>query len=154
MPAAVSLASFADADVYLAAHRNMRQIVAAIDRIEDPEAFLSGLWFDLTRLLLQVLDLFAAIERADIDIDPSAFDRPSIRPHDQNRDFREWTLLFDLLWRAWREIDEMDADRSREIVRLWRGFPYLAFRRLVMAAMTASNHFTDEERLEALFNGA
>jgi hypothetical protein len=60
--------------------------------------------------------------------------------------------LFDLIWRGWQWVDDTDADRSRQIVQLWRALPYLAFRRLVIASMAASPNFTEEEKLEALLD--
>jgi hypothetical protein len=79
--------------------------------------------------------------------------RPSIIPHAQNYAHCEWTLLFDLIWQGWAQIDAQDAMRSRTIVGRWRDLRFLAFRRLAAAAMDHSRHFTDDERLEALLDG-
>ena len=71
-------------------------------------------------------------------------------PHDQNRNHDRWTSLFDLLWRGWAYLDEHEPDLGRHYVRRWRTIPYLAFRRLSVAAMAHSDHFSDAERLELL----
>jgi hypothetical protein len=58
----------------------------------------------------------------------------------------------DLLWRAWRHLDTTAPDQARALVTRWRERPYFAFKRLVLAAMTASDNFTPEEKLEVLIN--
>jgi hypothetical protein len=82
----------------------------------------------------------------------SVIDRPSVVPHAQNHAFHEWTVLFDLLWRAWHHLDATAPDQGCALVRRWRERPYFAFKRLALAAMTASDNFTPEEKLEVLIN--
>lgn len=108
---------------------------------------------DLTGLLTQALHLFAAADEANADNDPSALQRPSVEPHQQNYQHRQWTLLFDLIWRGWEHIDGHDATASRAIVARWRTLPFLSFRRLVAAAVTHSGHFSETEKAEVLLNG-
>jgi hypothetical protein len=108
---------------------------------------------ELTSLLRHVLDLYAVADDASVASDPSVVDRPSIVPHAQNSKHRCWTVVFDLIWQGWTHVDAADAECSRVHVARWRHLPYFAFRRLALAAMNHSKHFSPEERMEILLNG-
>lgn len=140
----------ADADVTLADEAHLDGLIAAVERLADPDTFWADLIDELTGALALVLDVFAATDQANLSNDPSAMQRPSIVPHAQNHAHDPWTRLFDLLWRGWQVIDARDAGLSRQHVARWRRIPYLAFRRLSLAAMAHSAHFEDAERLELL----
>lgn len=142
----------AESEVTLADQDNLEALIAVVEGRPDPDAFWATLIPDLTNALASVLDIYAATDQANLATDPSSFQRPSIVPHPQNRNHERWTLLFDLLWRAWVFVDGQGADTSRHYVSRWRATPYLAFRRLSLAAMARSDHFTNEERLEFLAN--
>jgi hypothetical protein len=146
------LSDFALAQVVLSGRDRVRSMVEAIDARGGGDAFWANLIDDLTSSLSQAIQIFSAADEANEISDPSAFHRPSIAPHPQNYAHRQWTLLFDLIWHGWTYIDARDAARSRAVVLRWRSQPWLAFRRLVMAAMAASAHFSDDERLEVLLN--
>ena len=149
-PIGQSIGMIADATVHLAGHDGLTLALQAVDGLPDPDGFLAELASHLTHMLEQALDLYAIVGRASDKWDLSAIDRPSVRPHPQNHRFRDWTVLFDLLWRAWRKIDATSVTHSRSLVQQWREIPYLAFRRLAIAAVTESAHFTVAEKLEVL----
>lgn len=147
------ISEIADAEVELTDRNHVRGLIETVDGRPGAEEFWASLNDDLTSLLAQALHLFAAADEANADNDPSAFQRPSVEPHAQNYHHRQWTLLFDLIWRGWASIDANDASRSRAIVARWRTLPYLSFRRLVAAAVNQSAHFSDAEKAEVLLNG-
>jgi hypothetical protein len=152
-PVGNRLSEIARAEVILADGDQIRSAVGAIDARPDADSYWASLLDELTSLLARALRLFAIAGEASEFSDPSAVHRPSIVPHAQNHRHQQWTLLFDLLWRGWTHIDAQDRELSRTIVARWRQIPYLSFRRLVLAAMNQSAHFTAEERLEALLDG-
>jgi hypothetical protein len=147
-----SIDTVAYATVRLVGHDHLHNIVAAIDHLLDPDGFLARLPTHLTDLLEKALDLYALAGRVSEDWDPSVIDRPSIQPHSQNRGFREWTVLFDLLWRSWKRIDQISPAQSRALVHHWQASPYSAFRRLAVAAVTVSRNFTSAEKAGVLLD--
>lgn len=146
------LSGIADAEVAFSDDDVFTQL-GRIDHTPDPDRYWAGRLDTLTHLLAQVLDLYAAVGEADAAVDPTAFQRPSIQPHAQNRHHAEWARLYDLIWRGWVEIDGGSPADSRHWIERWRRIPYLGFRRLVLAAVKHSPHFTPAEKLEVMLNG-
>lgn len=127
-------------------------LINRIDQTTDADSFWAAKLDALTNLLKQVFDLYATAGSANPDFDPSAFNRPSIRPHPQNRHHSEWAKFYDLIWRGWLVIDAIDPATSRHWIERWRLLPYLGFRRLALAAITQSPHFTAAEKLKAVLH--
>jgi hypothetical protein len=117
----------AEGEVKLADEDHLQTLIAAVERQPDPDPFWAALLPDLTNALTAVLDVYAATDQAEPASDPSAYQRPSIVPHAQNRNHERWTLLFDLIWRTF--VDAQDGALSRHHVARWRTTPYLAFTR-------------------------
>jgi hypothetical protein len=153
-PVGRSIGTVAETVVHLVAADRIRMVVETIDRLPDAEGYLANLATDLSELLRRADDREQSHRAAGIDHDPSDAARPSIQPHAQNHAFREWTVLVDLLWRGWLRIDATSRSESRSFVSRWRETPYLVFRRLVVAAVTVSPHFSADEKLEVLLDGA
>ena len=144
----------ADGDVELLAGSNyIGMILDAINEVPDVDNFLASLSDDLTSLLKDALDIWAAVEEADVRDDPGYTHQPSIKPHDQNRHYHSWTVLIDLVWRSWTRLDATSAEKSRSLVARWRSIPYLTFRRLSLQAIGESTHWTLHEKLDVLLNG-
>jgi hypothetical protein len=148
-----SIGTVANATVRLVGQDHLQNVVAAIDHLPDPDGFLARLPTHLTDLLEKGFDLCALAGQVTEDWDASVFERPSIQPHSQNRGFREWTVLFDLLWRSWQRIDQISPTQSRALVYHWQALPYSAFRRLALAAVTVSRNFTSAEKAGVLLDG-
>jgi hypothetical protein len=146
------LSDLAAPEIDFADGQNARLMIESINGRPDAAAVWAGMLEELTSLLRRALDLYAVADQANEAFDPSAFHRPSIVPHGQNFTHRRWTLLFDLIWHGWTHIDAANAEQSRAYVAYWRQQHYLAFRRLVLAAMNHSAHFGVEERRQALFD--
>ena len=144
--------SVADAEVALAYDR-VASLADQLGGFPEGDAYWEDRLDHLTSTLRQVFDLFAAVGEADINFDHSAVQRPSIPPHEQNRFHADWGKLFDLIWQGWTSVDAHDAAASRHWVERWRRTPFLGFRRLALAAVGHSPHFSPSEKLEALLNG-
>ncbi len=126
------LSQIAHAEVVLAGGIYVSPMIGAINTLPNADDFWAEQVDALTGLLAEVLHLYHVVDEADSTSDPSLVDRPSIIPHQQNRHHREWTLLFDLIWRGWTRLDARNCERSRATVQRWRGLPYLSFRRLAL----------------------
>jgi SIR2-like domain len=145
--------TIAHAEVQLAAHDIATYFVEQIDSGPEADQFWANRLDWLTAALKRVFDLYAVVDEAGWQTDPSMMQRPSIEPHDQNKYRANWAMYFDLLWRGWSKIDSESELESKRWILHWQQIPYLGFRRLVLAAITKSAHFTPQEKLEALLNG-
>ncbi|MCB9654375.1 MAG: SIR2 family protein [Deltaproteobacteria bacterium] len=101
-------------------------------------AALPDLLEDLQHLLLDALDLRREFHAIDDRRDLSYWDLPSIEPDDQNRGFREWVTLIEMLRDAWLAVREADTARATDIADRWFARPYPTFKRLALFA--ASRH--------------
>lgn len=146
------LAHIADAKVKLRGEDYIDSFMEALAKQPHSSEFLAARIDVLTEMLREALSLYEIAGEANSEFDPTIIQRPSIEPHSQNRNYERWTILFDLIWQGWRHIDLSDGTHSRECVARWRRIPYLGFRRLSIAAVNASGHFTPEEKIEVLLN--
>lgn len=89
---------------------------------------------DFQQLLRDALDLLCELGEADNRNDRSHWDLPSISPHWQNRGFRDWIALIELLRDAWQAVREIDAARATRIAQGWFALPYPSFKRLALFA--------------------
>ncbi|MGO4612042.1 hypothetical protein AB4142_37475, partial [Variovorax sp. 2RAF20] len=78
---------------------------------------------------------------------------PSIVPHAQNGRRRGWQRIYDFIWKGWMAVDAASEDDSRYWIQRWRRIRYPGFRRLVIAAVGHSSHFSAVEKLEVLRDG-
>ena len=97
-------------------------------------AALPALLDDFQQLLRDALDLLRELGEADERSDRSHWDLPSICPHRQNRGFRDWVTLIELLRDAWLATLESDPKRARRIALAWFDLPYSTFKRLALFA--------------------
>jgi hypothetical protein len=97
-------------------------------------AALPALLDDFQQLLRDALDLLRELGEPDDRSDRSHWDLPSISPHWQNRGFRDWVTLIELLRDAWLTLRESDPKRARQIALTWFVEPYAAFKRLALFA--------------------
>jgi hypothetical protein len=97
-------------------------------------AALPVLLDDFQQLLRDALDLLRELGEADERSDRSHWDLPSISPHWQNRGFRDWVTLVELLRDAWLSTRQNDPERARRIASGWFDLPYSTFKRLALFA--------------------
>ncbi len=118
-------------------------------------AALPVLLDDFQQLLRDALDLLRELGEADERSDRSHWDLPSISPHWQNRGFRDWVILIELLRDAWLETFESDPIRARRIALTWFDLPYSTFKRLALFAASKDGGVDPEQWAEWLmFDGA
>ena len=67
---------------------------------------------DFQQLLRDALDLLCEMGEADDRSNRSHWDLPSISPHWQNRGFRDWVALIELLRDAWQAVREIEPARA------------------------------------------
>ena len=89
---------------------------------------------DFQQLLRDALDLLRELGEADEGSDRSHWDLPSITPHWQNRGFRDWVSLIELLRDAWLAVHTNDSTRATRIAQAWFEAPYPTFKRLALFA--------------------
>lgn len=133
---------------------NTEHTRTAIQMIEQSEHWRGGLptlLSQFTDLLQEALDLMKVLGRASVRSDWSHWHQPSISKHPQNRNFREWTVLIELLRESWLAAIEHDPASAQREVERWASIPYPLFRRFVLFAVSEKpNLFSPEQNLEWL----
>ena len=105
------------------------------DLADEPwKSALPHLLEDFQQLLRDALDLLRELDEADERSDRSHWDLPSITSHWQNRGFRDWVSLIELLRDAWLAIRVNDSARATRIAQNWFELPYPTFKRLALFA--------------------
>jgi hypothetical protein len=97
-------------------------------------AALPVLLDDFEQLVRDALDLLRELGDATDRDDRSHWDLPSISHHWQNRGFRDWVALIELLRDAWLATRESDPERARRIALTWFDASYPTFKRLALFA--------------------
>lgn len=119
------------------------ELVLAVDHVhstlrdldDDPwQSALPYLLEDFQLLLRDALDLLRELGEADDRSDRSHWDLPSITPHWQNRGFRDWVSLIELLRDAWLVVRSNDSAHATHIALSWFELPYPTFKRLALFA--------------------
>ncbi len=111
---------------------------------------LPALLDDFQQLLRDALDLLSELGEANDRTDRSYWDLPSIIPHWQNRGFRDWVTLIELLRDAWLETRERDPKRSVRIAKAWFELPYPSFKRLALFAAAHDGCITSDQWVDWL----
>jgi len=94
---------------------------------------------DFQLLLRDALDLMQELGETEDRNDHSHWDLPSISPHWQNRGFRDWVALIELLRDAWLAVRSNDSVRATQIALSWFELPYPTFKRLALFAASQDN---------------
>lgn len=114
------------------------------------ESALPSLLEDFQQLLRDALDLLRELGEAGDRGDRSYWDLPSISPHWQNRGFRDWISLIELLRDAWSSVRRVDAARATRIAQGWFELPYPTFKRLAFFAASQDGCIASEQWVEWL----
>ncbi|MFN7432510.1 MAG: anti-phage defense-associated sirtuin Dsr1 [Betaproteobacteria bacterium] len=114
------------------------------------QAALPALLEDMQLLLRDALDLLRELGEADERSDRSHWDLPSISHHWQNRGFRDWVSLIELLRDAWLAVRSTDSARAVRIAAAWFELPYPTFKRLALFAASQDRCIAPEEWVEWL----
>ncbi len=105
---------------------------------------------DFQQLLRDALDLLRELGEADNRSDRSQWDLPSISPHWQNRGFRDWVTLIELLRDAWLAVRSIDSARAARIAQTWFDLPYPTFKRLAFFAASQDGCIASEQWVDWL----
>jgi hypothetical protein len=108
------------------------------------------LFEDFQQLLRDALDLLHELGEADDRSDRSHWDIPSITPHWQNRGFRDWVSLIELLRDAWLAVRTNDSARATRIAQSWFELPYPTFKRLALFAASQDGCVPSEQWVDWL----
>lgn len=100
---------------------------------------------DFQQLLRDALDLLRELGEADDHCDRSHFDLPSISPHWQNRGFRDWVSLIEMLRDAWLAVHASDNARAVRVAQDWFELPYPTFKRLALFAASQDDCIPPEQ---------
>lgn len=111
---------------------------------------LPALLDDFQQLLRDALDLLRELGEADNRRDRSLWDMPSISPHWQNRGFRDWVTLIELLRDAWLVVRSNNLVRARRIAQGWFDVPYPTFKRLALFAASQESCIASEQWVDWL----
>lgn len=105
---------------------------------------------DFQQLLRDALDLLRELGEADDRSDRSHWDLPSITPHWQNRGFRDWVSLIELLRDAWLAVRGIDSARATRIAQAWFDLPYPTFKRLALFVASQDGCIAPEQWVDWL----
>lgn len=105
---------------------------------------------DFQTLLRDALDLLQELGSADSFEDRSFWDLPSVSHHWQNRGFREWVVLIELVRDSWMANFRQHPDAAAKIARGWFENPYPTFKRLAFFAASQDGAIPAEEWVEWL----
>lgn len=111
---------------------------------------LPALLDDFQQQLRDALDLLRELGEADDRIDRSHWDLPSISAHRQNRGFRDWVTLIELLRDAWLAVKDIDLAWSSRIARGWFEMSYATFKRLALFAASREGCIAAEQWVDWL----
>lgn len=121
------------------------------DLADEPwKSALPHLLDDFQQLLRDALDLLRELGEADDRSDRSHWDLPSITPHWQNRGFRDWVSLMELLRDAWLAVRTNDRVRATRVAQAWFDLPYPTFKRLALFAASHDGCIPPEQWVDWL----
>lgn len=138
----VRLRELVDWEVVLAADHVRSTLKGESD--ENWTAVQAELLEDFQQLLRDALDLFRELGEADDVSDRSQWDLPSISAHPQNRGYREWVTLIELLRDAWLALRPIDQARANRIAEAWFDLTYPTFKRLALFAASLDTAIAPE----------
>lgn len=112
------------------------EFIKAIDKSEHTNEILIKIIHPLTDILLEIMDLFNYFGEAGSIDDLSYIHRPSISPHEQNKDYNKWTIVIELLRRAIDACNQSAPEMLELAMKRWSTFEYPVFKRLILYAAT------------------
>lgn len=107
---------------------------------------------DFQQLLRDALDLPHELDEDDNHSDQLYLDLPSITPHWQNRGFRDWVILIELLRDAWLAVHASDRARATHIAQNWFELPYSTFKRLALFAASQDDCIAPDQWVKWLLS--
>lgn len=94
----------------------------------------SELIFEFSSLLKEVMELRVVFHEVSEKEDFSYLYQPSIKEHEQNKDFRDWTLLIELTRDSWLALNDKNPQQAAKVAVDWWQIPFPIFKRLSLFA--------------------
>jgi len=107
---------------------------------------------DFVLVLRDALDLLRELGEAGDRFDRSRWDLASIAPHWQNRGFRDWVTLIELVRDSWLAVRDVDAAHATRSALQWFEVPYPTFKRLALFAASLDGVVEPERWLNWLLH--
>ena len=133
--------TYADLDIVFIGSDYSSQFIKALDGAKNTEMILIKIIHPLTDILLEIMDLYHYFGKISKTDDFSYIHRPSISPHNQNKDYHHWTEVVELLRLAIDACNKYAPNTLEDVMKRWAAFEYPIFKRLVLYAATGG---TDE----------
>ncbi|MFA6209666.1 MAG: SIR2 family protein [Candidatus Obscuribacterales bacterium] len=137
----ISFRDYATSSITLPASEFAYNLVGQIGQIIEVDKLLAYSADDITSKLKRALDLFALVQEANQDIDPSYLDRPSISEHEQNENASSWTALIELAIKAFDAQVRNSPEDALVLFQRWSRIGYPIFKRLCLYACTEHESF-------------
>lgn len=131
--------TYADLDITFIGSEYPDEFIKAIDKSDHTEEILVRIIHPLTDILLEIMDLFNYFGEANSSEDLSYIHRPSISPHEQNKDFNKWTIIIELLRRSIDACNQIAPEILDGAMQRWVSCEYPIFRRLILYAATGGS---------------
>lgn len=96
---------------------------------------------DFSALLKEIMDIMADLNDVEEFHDYSYIHQPSIKEHPQNKDYRDWTALIELVRDSWLSLNVIDTNSAISAVMEWWKIPYPIFKRLALFAASETETF-------------
>ena len=122
-----------DCNVELAAD-SVYHSLQQVGQYSEWKAFLPHFLGDAEMLLKDALDLMGELGEANELADRSHWDMPSISRHFQNRGFRDWVALIEIVRDAWLLLLELNPEQAGRAAQAWSGQKFPIFIRLALFA--------------------
>ena len=131
---------------------HVRHCLEKLSKIPHWVSALPSLLADFQHLLMDALDLTQELCTGESEYDSSYLDLPSISEHWQNRGYRDWVILIELLRDAWIVTMEKDLQKAQQLARNWISVPHPTFKRLALFSATYDGIIPPEEWAEWLLS--
>ena len=128
-------------------------VQSAVSSLTDTERWriaLPALIEDFQQLLRDALDLMRELGKTDDCNDHSHWYLPSITPHWQNRHFRDWVTLIELVRDAWLALRENNPVQAVQVARGWFDRPHSTFKRLALFAASQDDCIAPDQWVQWL----
>jgi hypothetical protein len=126
---------------------------SGVDVLKQEDSWLadsSELIFDFSSLLQEVMELRVIFHEVSEKRDLSYLYQPSIKEHEQNKDFRDWTLLIELTRDSWLALNNKNPQQAAKVAVDWWQIPFPIFKRLSLFAAAEVSALTSEIVLQWL----
>ena len=116
-----------------------------LERSESWKSDIAKLLPDFNSLLLETMELKSMLNEADKYHDYTYIHQPSIKKHDQNKGYDDWTALIELVRDAWLSLLSFDRGSAKNAIFVWWKTPFPLFKRLALFAVAEKDLISIEQ---------